>query len=376
MNVLARSLATAALAVAATGSLGAIATAAAAADEPVGQVVFVQNDDPSGNVVFAYDRAADGTLALAGSYSTGGLGGVLAGSVVDHLASQGGLALDTAHHLLFAVNAGSNTVAVFTVNGDRLTLSQTLSAGGNFPSSIAVNGSLAYVLDSRDGGAVSGFRIDHQHVQPINGSTRALGLDPSATPEFTHTPGQVTFTPDGEQLLVTTKANGNAVDVFGVRPDGRLNAPTVNTLPGTVPFAATFDADGHVVLAEAGTNSVATFVLDSTGTLTQLHSLATGQAATCWITGANGYFYASNAGSGTLSELAAGADGTLSSVGQAATDAGTVDATASSDGQYVYAQAGKAGIVDEYRVQSNGALTQVGSVTVPNAAGAEGIAAS
>jgi hypothetical protein len=38
--------------------------------------------------------AADGTLSPAGSYPTGGLGGVLAGSVVDHTASQGAVAYD------------------------------------------------------------------------------------------------------------------------------------------------------------------------------------------------------------------------------------------------------------------------------------------
>ena len=46
------------------------------------------------NRVVAYDRAADGTLTPAGSYATGGRGGILAGSVVDHTASQGSLAAD------------------------------------------------------------------------------------------------------------------------------------------------------------------------------------------------------------------------------------------------------------------------------------------
>src|SRR4029077_11351609 len=62
--------------------------------------VFVQTDDPTGNTVVAYDRAADGRLTQAGTYATGGLGGVLDGSVVDHLASQGSLALDRRHHTL------------------------------------------------------------------------------------------------------------------------------------------------------------------------------------------------------------------------------------------------------------------------------------
>ena len=53
------------------------------------RVVFVQTDNTAGNQVVAYHRNVDGTLTLAGTYDTGGLGGQLTGSVVDHLASQG-----------------------------------------------------------------------------------------------------------------------------------------------------------------------------------------------------------------------------------------------------------------------------------------------
>src|SRR5689334_565808 len=82
-------------------------------------VVFVQTDNVAGNQVVAYDRGPDGSLTQAGTYSTGGLGGVLAGSVVDHTASQGALTYDGANDLLFAVNAGSNSVSVFAVRGDQ-----------------------------------------------------------------------------------------------------------------------------------------------------------------------------------------------------------------------------------------------------------------
>src|ERR1700722_17456651 len=69
--------------------------------------VFVQTDNTAGNHVVAYDRAADGTLRQAGSYATGGLGGILGGSVVDHTASQGSLTYDPRQGLLFGGNGGS-----------------------------------------------------------------------------------------------------------------------------------------------------------------------------------------------------------------------------------------------------------------------------
>ena len=166
----------------------------------------------------------DGTLTLAGTYATGGLGGQLGGSVVDHLASQGSLGYDPDRGLLFAVNAGSNTVSVFAVRGDRLGLRQVIGSGGAFPVSVAVRGGLVYVLNARGGGSVQGYRVAFGRLVPIPGSNRALGLNPAATPQFTNTPGQVAFSPDGTQLIVTTKANGNDIDVFGVGAGGGLSA--------------------------------------------------------------------------------------------------------------------------------------------------------
>ena len=77
--------------------------------------VFVQTDNLAGNTVVAYDRAGDGSLHQAGVFQTGGKGGALSGAVVDFLASQGSLTYDQAHGLLYAVNAGSNSVTVFAV---------------------------------------------------------------------------------------------------------------------------------------------------------------------------------------------------------------------------------------------------------------------
>jgi hypothetical protein len=338
--------------------------------------LFVQTDGLTGNQIVVYDRGADGTLTPAGTYPTDGLGGKLEGSVVDHLASQGSLTLDRADGLLLAVNAGSNTISVFGAFGDHLFLRQTIPSGGVFPVSIAVHNGLVYVLNAEEGGSVAGFRAFGGRLVPIAGSVRPLGLNPTATPQFVNTPGQVAFTPTGSQLIVTTKANGSSVDVFGVSPSGRLSAsPTVNSLPGAVPFAVSFDAAGHPVISEAGTDALATFELSPSGELTQLDALGTGQAATCWVVRSGQYFYASNAGSASLSDFQEGAGSQLTLFGQTTTDAGTVDATVPDGGRYLYVQTGGSGIVDEYSIAPSGALSAIGSVTVPGAVGGEGIVA-
>src|SRR5271166_9215 len=342
-------------------------TAGSAGAFGAGRALFVQNDSLiGGNQVIAYDRAPDGTLTQANVYPTGGLGGKLEGSVVDHLASQSSLFYDRQNELLYAVNAGSNTISVFAVFGDRLALRQVLSSGGTFPVSIAAKNGVVYVLNAEEGGSVDGFRVLAGRLQPIAGSNRELGLNTSATPQFVNTPGQVAFSPSGTQLIVTTKANGNDVDVFGVDALGHLSkSPVVNELPEAVPFALTFDSEGHLILTEAGPNAVADFVLRENGTLAQLDSVDTGQAATCWVLRIGNRFYVSNAGSGSLTGLRSLIGGQLLvGLGNTPTDAGTVDAAAPGGGRFLYVQTGLEGHVDEYSVQGSGALTPIGSVTV------------
>ena len=340
------------------------------------RVVYVQTDNTSGNQVVALKRAPNGTLSYDATYATGGRGGALNGAKVDFLASQGSLCYDAAAGLLLAVNAGSDTLSVFSV-GDHgaVQLRQVIDSGGTFPNSITSFGDLVYVLNAENGGSVAGFLVRDGRLHVIPGSVRALGLTtPTDATQFTNTPGQVAFSPDGSQLVVTTKATTSAIDVFSVRSDGRLSAtPVVNVDAGAVPFAVSFDTANRLVVADAGTNAISTYGLHDDGTATLFRTVATGQKATCWIAQARGYFYASNAGSGNLSTLRTGPLRLLGAT--TSTDPGTVDAAATPEGHFLYVQTGLHGIVDEFAVGSNGALNEIGSVTVPSAVGGEGIVA-
>jgi 6-phosphogluconolactonase (cycloisomerase 2 family) len=355
--------------------LAGIGGSASALAASTNQAVFVQTDNTAGNQIVVYDRGSGGSLTQAGVYNTGGLGGQLEGSVVDHLASQGSLTLDREHGLLYAVNAGSNTISVFAVIDDHLALRQQLSSGGTFPVSITALDGLVYVLNGLAGGSVQGFAVEAGRLVPIPGSNRALGLNAAATPQFTNTPGQVAFSPNGKQLIVTTKKNGNDVDVFSVS-GGLLSAtPVVNPLPGTVPFAVVFDKHGNLVLAESA-GALASFQLNGDGTIAQLDVVESGQVATCWVVGDGDHFYTSNPGSASLSNFQSSAGGQLlTQLGNAETDGGTVDAAVTQGGRFLYVQTGAAGDVDEFSVGAKGALSKLGSVTVPGAIGGEGIVA-
>jgi hypothetical protein len=176
---------------------------------------------------------------------------------------------------------------------------------------------------------------------------------------------------------VTTKASSNAVDVFKVGFFGNLSpTPVVNTVAGTVPFAITFDHDGHLVIAEAGPSALETFTLNNNGTVTPIDSLASGQPGLCWVAPAGHLFFTGNTAANSTSGYQSSGAGQLTLLGATPTDPGTVDASATPDGQFLYVQTGGKGIVDEFQVNNNGSLTEIGFVTVSGAAGGQGIAAS
>jgi len=342
-----------------------------------GSVVWAQTNEVAGNRIVVYDRAGDGTLSQAGTYATGGNGGVAApGAESDHLASQGSLVYDSRHSILIAVNAGSDTVTTFKVHGDRLQGRKVVASGGEFPASIAVHGRLVYVLNAGGPGIVQGYWIRGHHLRPIAGSARSLGLANGNPPNFLTSPGQVGFSPNGRKLLVTTKLSGSHVDVFHVRGDGTLSAaPVVNNSATPVPFAFTFTPQGRLADGEAGASSLTTYELNGDGTLADPRSATDGQMALCWIVRAGGFYYVSNTASNNLSSFTVAVDGTptLLAAVAAPTNAGPIDLTVS--GRYLYGQTGTTGTIDEFRINGDGSLTAIGSVTgLP--VGQEGIASS
>lgn len=372
-----------AVAVAATTAVTVAAPGAYASTNAgiLNHAVFVQTNDAAGNQVIAYERGIDGRLAEVGQYRTGGRGGSEPGAVVDPLASQGSLTYDARHRLLLAVNAGSDTLSVFAVRGTHLRLEQVLATHGALPTSVGVAGDVAYVLDAAGDGAISGYRIAGDRLHDINGSTRSLGLGNDQAPNFLAAPAQVAITPDARSVIVATK-NHNTLVVFPLGYDLRPNSPKTISSEAPVPFALSFDAAGRLLVVEAS-GGASSYNVSRGGTLSVISShVANGQKASCWSVMARGYLYAANAGSATITGYR-DVRGELSLLDPsgvtATTDAGAVDLAASSDGKFLYDQATGAGAIDEYAVNDDGSLTQIGNLTGftrDNGAGIEGIAAS
>ncbi|KND27943.1 hypothetical protein IQ63_34660 [Streptomyces acidiscabies] len=355
-----------------------------ARDAKSDRAVFVQANELDGNTIRVFARAEDGTLTAAGRYATGGKGGDQVDAPTDSLASQGSLV--HADGRLFAVNAGSNTLTSFQVHGRKLTNRQVIGTGGDFPASVTVHGSLAYVMNAGGAGSVQGFRITPEGLKALPGSRRSLGLTNAKVPLFSSSPGQVAFTPDGRSLVVTTKS-ANTIEVFPLDRAGvPAHRPVVTRSAGEVPFAITFDKAGRMLVAEAKDSTVTTYAVRRDGRLKVLQQpLPNGQNTLCWLERAGDFFYGGNTGNSTVTGYRTDHRGKLALTAPTGVatppspqSQGVIDLAVTPDQKFLYVQNALSGTVDGFRVAHDGSLTKVTTVSgLPPfaASGMEGIAA-
>jgi 6-phosphogluconolactonase (cycloisomerase 2 family) len=351
--------------------LTAVSAKPAAAQDESGAVYVLTNQ--AANSVMVYARAANGALSLYGAFMTGGMG---SGSGPDPLGSQGALVLDQRQGLLFAVNGGSNDVSVFAMQGLGLRLLDREPSGGQMPVSVAVRGGLVYVLNAGSTPNIQGFTIQrwNGHLVPLPGSMRMLAGGVGSGP------AEVAFSPSGDVLIVTEK-NTSQIDTWSVNDDGYAMHRVTTPSHGGVPFGFTFTRRDIAIVSEAMPSALSSYEVDADGELELVTGTESdGQAANCWVvvTRNGHYAFTTNTGTGNISSYLVAREGDLTLLDATAgiTGAGTapIDMALSNGSQFLYVRDGLKGMVDGFRVGSDGSLTPVGSVGgVP--AGAQGLAA-
>jgi len=322
--------------------------------------VFTLSNSAAGNAVIAFARGADGSLAPAGTFSTAGNG------TGGGLGSQGAVTLSDDGRFLFAVNAGSNTVTSFAVDGTTLSRVSTVASGGTLPISLTTNGTVLYVLNAGGAENITGFTID---------PTGALTTLPGSSRPLSGTgvgPAQVGFDPSGRWLVVTEKAT-NRIDVFAVAGNGYASSAIVNQSAGATPFGFAFNQHGVLLVSEAfggavDASAVSSYTLGAGGLLSVVTASApTTETAACWVAVTNNgkFVYAANTGSASVTgfEVRKGELAILNGDGRTGTSGTTpIDVAISRNGQFLYSLASSSHTISGFGIaQNDGSLSAVGA---------------
>ena len=328
--------------------------------------VFVMTNAADKNEIIAYQRNSDGSLARGRRFSTGGRG---SGGTTDPLGSQGSLTLTEDHSYLLAVNAGSGEISVFRVHQATLALVDLIPCGGSEPVAIAQRGNLVYVVNAGGNSSVVGFYLDRTgKLSQIRNSISFLTAANSGA-------ASLSFSPDGQTLLVTEKAT-NKIDAFQVHVDGTLGPIMANAALGPGTFAVQFAPNGTALVAETGpaggnnASAISSYTVSLNLSLSAVSSsVPTLGAATCWLAVTpNGHFvYTSNAGSSTISGFSIAANGTLTPLAGTIlatlpTGSTNLDVTITEDGKFLYSLDSGTGVVSIFAISDDGLLTPQGEV--------------
>jgi 6-phosphogluconolactonase len=339
------------------------------------ELIFASSNDAAGNSVVALTRGGDQTMTVVATFPTGGTG------TGGGLGSQGAVALTANHRVLLVVNAGSNDITSFAVSmTGALTLKSRVASGGTQPVSVAVRGTLVYVLNAGGVNNVSGFHLDS------SGELAALPNTTYALSAAAVGPAQVAFAPNGKTLVVTEKAT-NLVDTFEVLAGGVLGALESNPSAGKTPFGFAFTKDGQAIVSEAsggaaGAGTVSSYTIKRASHGVRALGLVSGpvpdlQSAPCWIaiTADDQYAYATNTASGTVSGYVLGEAGELTlfddggMTGDAGTGSGPTDMAFDRDSRHLYVIGSKTHKLVGFEVAYDGTLSPTSDApTLPDAA--------
>lgn len=384
-------------------ALGPGASSAGAHGNKVVGAAYSETNGVPNNAVIAYDRLANGQLVQREVVPTGGSGERAPQPGCDPpggcpiLDTQGEVVVTKNGKLVFAVNAGSNSISSFRERKHGLELVDVEPSNGDFPNSVTVHGHVLYALNS-DSNSIAGFRFTSKgELSPIPNSVRTLS-SPVSPPGLK--PRQIGFDHTGRVLAVTilvgnmppAPPNPSSIDTFLVDKHDVPGAAMPHTSTTPLPFGFAFDHHNNLVMSQVtelpGTGHTATYRLNAkTGDLTPIDTESSGGQAPCWvvITKSGKFTFVVNTGGGAPSTIAGYAlerNGMLTFLGLTPPNGeefARTDEALSRNSKFLYVL--KPGIfapnsqIDEYRVEKDGSLTLIGNTPAVGPEGQSGLAA-
>jgi 6-phosphogluconolactonase len=336
--------------------------------------VYTMDNAAGGNHLLSFQRRADGSLIPSSSDPTGGLG---TGS---GLGSQGAILLTGDGRWLFVCNAGSDEISVFAVSRNGLQLSDKVGSEGHTPISLTLDHDLLYVLNAGGAGGgqdtITGFRFAKGHLTVVPGSTQTLSADSTG-------PAQVSFTSDGQVLVVTEKST-SIIDTFSIGDHGLPEDHKMFTSPAATPFGFAAGRRNRIFVSNAASpSSMSSYEISEDGDVEAISSAVVSfQNAACWVvlTDDNRFAYTANAGSGSISGYRVDRRGNLQLLdadgrtGVTGDGSHPIDMALSNDDRFLYSLNSGNGTISSFRVGADGSLRSLGNLSGISTA-ASGLAA-
>jgi hypothetical protein len=286
---------------------------------PPSGVVYVESNiaSPGGNSIFAFQRDGAGNLSpLPGSpFATGGTGILDPSLKLGPFDSDQNVIANPEHTLLFAVNSGSDTIAVFHIlpdGGLAPVNGSPFPSGGINPVSVGYrNGILTVVNKNEDPNQnVPGAQPNFTNFR-VNPEGRLIPIPQSTVPVAPGSSPTQALTVPSLPLVFGTEFFGGLVESFVVESNGRLlrnppqpvpasefgNAPRLPLGLATHPLLPVLYV-GFVPVSRIGV-----YRFDAAGIPAFVRSVSDSGAAVCWlaVNKSGTRMYASNTGDNSIS---------------------------------------------------------------------------
>jgi hypothetical protein len=295
-------------------TLSALGISAAPAD-----TIYLQSNSTAGNSIFTYTFNFTSAPVLKSSTPAGGIGVFDASFALGPFDSDQNLIENASGTLLFAVNSGSNTIAVFNIlpDGSLSPVSGSpFPSGGSDPVSVGLKGDTLVVVnksqDPSQAGTAAGavlpnyttFNVSRNgQLTPVPNSTVSVAVGSSPSQALIGSQFDVVF---GADFL------GGLLQSFKLDGNGALDQNLPSALPNSI-FAGL--AGGHLPLGMrthpflpilyvdiTPVSKVAVYSYDPQGHLSFVRAVDDAGAAPCWavVDHAGRYLYVTNTGDNSI----------------------------------------------------------------------------
>src|SRR5579862_2260715 len=214
----------------------------------VSDLIWLESNSTAGNSILTFKNDGSGSPTFLGSTPAGGIGAFDATFALGPFDSDQNLIVSPDGTLLFAVNSGSNSVAVFRITSDGLQAVEgsPFPSGGSDPVSLGLNRDILTVVNKDQDPAQNGNLVQPNYttfqvlpngeLTPVDNSTVSVAYGSSPSQALIAAERPVVF---GADFL------GGLVQSFRIAEDGRLQQNPPQALPDSV-FAGL--TGGHLPL--------------------------------------------------------------------------------------------------------------------------------